>query len=128
MRTKTAALALAAQIGIVLDAELADLDPVATIDHEAAAAALASDSQLAVLVQAPILTFTTWTALDARFQVHVIAGQPGDLLAAWDLLDDALAVLVPELNPDEVEPASFANPAGPDWPALTLTLTQPHDF
>lgn len=128
MRTKAAALALAGQVGLVLNRDLPDLAPLVTLDPEAATAALASDSRIAVLVQAPSLTFTTWTSLDAQFQVHVIAGAPGNVLAAWDILDDALEALVPEINPDEVEPATFVNPAGPDWPALTLTLTLPNEF
>ncbi|MFT3877425.1 MAG: hypothetical protein QM708_13530 [Propioniciclava sp.] len=128
MRTKAAALALAATITTLIaqDDTLAGYQPLVTLDPEAAAGALSADSQLVALVVAPTLTYTTWTSLDARFDVHLIAGQPGDMLAAWDILDNALDALATPLGADEAEPASYPNPAGPPWPAYTLTLTQPY--
>jgi hypothetical protein len=96
-----------------------------TLDLLAVPAALAVGPVLAV--QPPKLDFTGTMAgsvTDAEWEVFVIAGPYADRLAAWRVIDPIVYALKDPLDLDGAEPATFAHPSLPEYPAYVLSFTE----
>lgn len=76
-----------------------------------------------IAVNPPDVAFTTWTATDMEWEVHVIAGPAADRNAAWETLDALVFTLAEPLAVDTAKTASFDHPAAPSYPAYVLTFT-----
>lgn len=77
----------------------------------------------AVLIPPPRMTFDTGAGPTFTWRLLVVAGVP-DQLAAWQQIDELVALVADELPVELAEPVSFALAPDVDpLPAYALTLT-----
>ena len=79
-----------------------------------------------ILITPPALSFQTFTQTEYEWELHVFAGPPGDLEAAWETLDNILEVLrAAGLEMADAKPSTFdpLNNA-PAIPGYTFTFTE----
>lgn len=77
-----------------------------------------------IIVQPPELEFTTYTAAEAKWELYVIAGPPGDLLAAWAVLDPIITALQEPLSIETAKAASYRHTGGAEYPAYVLSFSE----
>lgn len=79
-----------------------------------------------VSVEPPELTFPTWTATEAAWELYVIAGPFADTRKAWETISGLIEPLLEPLAIESAKPASFAAPSMPEYPAYVLTFSETH--
>lgn len=77
---------------------------------------------LAVVVNPPTRTFTTWHEQEWEWEVWVVAGPANDLPTAWGRLDAAVDALAGPLEVATARPDAFSAPDRAQYPAYVLTI------
>jgi hypothetical protein len=93
----------------------------------------AADSSLAngrhaILIGPPEVTYTTYHQAEAKWTFTLIAAGAGDLLAAWDALDQLRDTIAEDFDLDNVRPAEWARPTGGVYGAYIATATHEYDL
>lgn len=77
-----------------------------------------------VIVQPPVIDFSTFTIMDLTWSVYVISGPVDDVVQAWRRSDDVIDALELGYMPlDRGEPANFQTSKSA-YPAYVLTLKE----
>jgi hypothetical protein len=78
-----------------------------------------------LVVNPPDAEFTTYTATDLTWELHLITGPQSDRLAAWETASRIIDVLADPLNIASAKTSDY-QPAGNEspWPAYVLTLKE----
>lgn len=75
-----------------------------------------------VLIQPPKMTFSTFTIVDAVWDLYVISGPVDDRMESWRLMDGVIDKMeFAHLPLDRAEPANFQPMQGPAVPAYYIT-------
>lgn len=78
-----------------------------------------------VVVQPPQLTFSTWTIMDAEWDVYVVSGPVDNRIESWRRTDDVIdAMEMAHMPLGRAEPANFQTRSGPAYPAYIVTLAE----
>lgn len=100
----------------------AGLDVTVTTDPAKVAPVVAANG-VALVVNPPELTFTTWTDTDVEWSLWLVAGPRNDPDTAWAQLDAALDAIREPLELDRARPDAFRDNHGATYPAFVLTTT-----
>lgn len=77
-----------------------------------------------VVVQPPELTFSTFTIMDAVWDVYVVSGPVDDRIESWRRTDDVIdAMEMAHMPLDTAKPANFQTRSNA-YPAYILTLNE----
>lgn len=134
MRTLAEARKLAAQLVLIFGGDpWGDTDEQTgrrvdvVLDQESASAALI-DGRHAVLIGPPAVTYDTYSAATATWDVLLIANPPADRLAAWAALDDLLEAVRVDLDVDSARPVEWVPGTGTAYAALQLSCAIEYDL